>query len=230
MKGDFLNMKKNKMMRLASGLLVAVLLTTCVISGTFAKYVTSAEGTDTARVAKWGVAVTANGETFKTEYAKDDTSFSIAANTVVSTDKVVAPGTKGTMASMTLSGTPEVAARVSYEGHFDVSDNWTVDGAFYCPLVIKVGETAIYGSACTSAAEFENAVNAAINGTSKDYAAGTDLSADTIKGDSLEVSWEWPFTTGDENDQKDTALGNQAVVNNAATVTLDVKTTVTQID
>ena len=221
-------MKKNKMMRLASGLLVAVLLTTCVISGTFAKYVTSAEGTDTARVAKWGVAVTANGETFQTTYAKDDQSFTLAANTVVSTDKVVAPGTKGDMAAMTLSGTPEVAVRVSYEGQFDVSDNWTVDGEFYCPLQIKVGETTISGSDYTSAADFENAVNTAIEGVSKDYPAGTDLSQ--AGDDSLAVTWEWPFTTGEANDSKDTALGNQAVVNNAATVTIAVKTTVTQID
>ena len=47
-------MKKNTMMRVASALLVAVLLTTCAISGTFAKYVSSAETSDTARVAKWG--------------------------------------------------------------------------------------------------------------------------------------------------------------------------------
>ncbi|MFR0985955.1 MAG: hypothetical protein ACLSFZ_04975 [Frisingicoccus sp.] len=45
-------MKKNRMMRLASSLLVLTLLTTCVISGTFAKYTTQAGGSDTARVAK----------------------------------------------------------------------------------------------------------------------------------------------------------------------------------
>ena len=43
-------MKKNIMMRVASALLIAVLLTTCAISGTFAKYVSTASGSDTARV------------------------------------------------------------------------------------------------------------------------------------------------------------------------------------
>ena len=52
-------MKRNKMMRIASVLLVAVLLSTCVISGTFAKYTTSNSATDSARVAKWGVIITA---------------------------------------------------------------------------------------------------------------------------------------------------------------------------
>lgn len=53
-------MKKNKMMRLASCLLVAILLTTSVISGTFAKYTTSSTGTDSARVATWGFQDTAS--------------------------------------------------------------------------------------------------------------------------------------------------------------------------
>ena len=47
-------MKKNRMMRLASILLVLVLMTSSVVGGTFAKYTTSVEGYDTARVAKWG--------------------------------------------------------------------------------------------------------------------------------------------------------------------------------
>ena len=36
-------MKTNIMMRVASTLLIAVLLSTCAISGTFAKYITSAD-------------------------------------------------------------------------------------------------------------------------------------------------------------------------------------------
>ena len=65
-------MKKNTMMRVASALLVAVLLSTCAISGTFAKYVTTASGSDTARVAKWDVQISgiADGLFAKT-YAKD---------------------------------------------------------------------------------------------------------------------------------------------------------------
>ena len=51
-------MKKNAMLKIAAVLLVAVLLTTCAISSTFAKYVSSYESTaETARVAKWGLYV-----------------------------------------------------------------------------------------------------------------------------------------------------------------------------
>ena len=61
-------MKKNKFMRLASVMLMLCLITTCAISGTFAKYTTSATATDTARVAKWGVKVVVTG---KEAFAKD---------------------------------------------------------------------------------------------------------------------------------------------------------------
>ena len=47
-------MKKNRIMRVFSVLLALTLISTCAISGTFAKYVTRAEGEDAARVAKWG--------------------------------------------------------------------------------------------------------------------------------------------------------------------------------
>lgn len=214
-------MKKNKTMRLASGLLVATLLTASVICGTFAKYATQATSTDSARVAKFGVTITANGTTFAKSYAKDDAATAIT-NTVVSTENVVAPGTKGSMASMKLTGKPEVAVKVSYEGTFALNDKWTVDGKFYCPLTIKVDKTTINGTDYTSAADFQDAVNAAIKGYSKEYAPGTDLS--TVDGDSLAITWAWSYN-GD--DTKDTALGNAA---DPGTVTLGVKTTVTQID
>ena len=114
-------MKKNKMMRIASVLLIAVLISTCAISGTFAKYVTKAKGEDSARVAKWGVLVTLDGEAFLTEYEKDDDTYKPAyANTdstvTVQTsaeDKLVAPGTKNEGLVATLTGTPEVAVRYS---------------------------------------------------------------------------------------------------------------------
>ena len=111
-------MKKNKAMRFASGLLAVALLTTCAVSGTFAKYVTTTEGTDSARVAKWGVEVTTSTKSlFASSYTKaTDAGESVSANTVVasnSTDLLVAPGTS-TANSLTFSitGKPEVAVKV----------------------------------------------------------------------------------------------------------------------
>lgn len=223
-------MKKSVLFRVALVMLVLTMVTSCFVGGTFAKYVTSGEGTDSARVAKFGVAITANGETFATSYAAADTTATSIATTVQASEKVVAPGTQGNMASMVLSGVPEVAVKVSYEGAFDISSNWTVDGRFYCPLVITVGETEIDGATYTEEVAFENAVNDAFKNYWEEYAPGTDLSVDSVKADSLGVSWEWPFYVDEANDAKDTWLGNQAAAGNAATVTLTVKTTVEQID
>lgn len=220
-------MKKNKMMRAASALMVAVLLTTSVISGTFAKYVTSGSGSDSARVAKFGVTVSGTADTFKETYAKDDNSFTIAANTVVSNVDVVAPGTGGSMAAFTITGTPEVAVRVAFTGTLELGDKW-VDStsAYYCPIKITVGGTTFKGTTYNSADEFEAAVNNEIANYKNDYEAGKDLS--TIGANAPAISWAWAFTGND--DVKDTYLGDRAAAGNAATISLEVTATVTQID
>lgn len=221
-------MKKNVMMRVASVLLIAVLVSTCVISGTYAKYVTAGTGTDSARVAKWGVTVSGTGTTFAEVYETHDGAFA-ETNSVFASADVVAPGTSKEMAHFTLAGTPEVAVKVNYTADLALSTNWAAGGAYYCPLKITVCGTTLDGSTYASTAEFEEAVEGLIASWSKQYPAGTtDLATKTA--DDLVVSWEWPFSTSTENDVKDTELGNQAVVGNPATITLTVTCTVTQID
>lgn len=115
-------MKKNTMMRLASFLLIAVLITTSAISGTYAKYVTSDSASDTARVAEWGVEVAITGTLFGDKYAKTEAETvgdKITANAEISTvngagDKVVAPGTKN-LEGMTfkVTGIPEVSGTIT---------------------------------------------------------------------------------------------------------------------
>ena len=110
-------MKKNKMMRIASVLLVAVLLSTCVISGTFAKYTSTFEADDTARVAKWVVSVkdkTPASETFVFDLFNTiyDTNGSAAEGDV--DEDLVAPGTWGYMDFVITSAS-------------EVTSNYTVD-------------------------------------------------------------------------------------------------------
>lgn len=112
-------MRKNRMMRLASALLILTMVTTCAISGTFAKYVTSDSATDTARVAKWGVSVMASGDLFGTDYNPNSTEDSLdddvigTVKTSVSSsnaNKIVAPGTQNDVGyTISIAGTPEVA-------------------------------------------------------------------------------------------------------------------------
>lgn len=114
-------MKKNRMMRLASILLVCVLLTTSVISGTFAKYTTQDSASDMARVAKWGINVMVSGNLFGTDYKVNDSSaeadrvIAKTSNSVSSsdTDNLVAPGTMNdTGFTVKITGTPEVSYNV----------------------------------------------------------------------------------------------------------------------
>lgn len=114
---------KNRFLRLASGLFVLCLITTSVISGTYAKYVTGDNGNDTARVAKWGVELSTSGTLFGTDYAATgtgETADSIVASSTnvasAETDDVVAPGTKNNKGfQVKLTGQPEVAYKVTAE-------------------------------------------------------------------------------------------------------------------
>lgn len=120
-------MRKNKMMRVASALLVAVLLSTCAISSTFAKYVTSDSSGDVARVAKWGVVLQIEGDLYATSYEKKQDnsqttttttadSFSVISNHETNDvlDNVVAPGTASDDGFyISLTGQPEVATEIT---------------------------------------------------------------------------------------------------------------------
>ena len=139
-------MKKNRILRLASVMLMLCLITTCAISGTFAKYTTNGTATDSARVAKFGVVVASTGafateDTFGLTYTKADANYTLGTNSVVSDVQVVAPGTEGTLAAVSVTGQPEVAVSVKYTGALTLT-NWTTDGSDeYCPIVITVGST-----------------------------------------------------------------------------------------
>lgn len=108
-------MKKNVMMRLASFLLVAVLISTSAISGTYAKYTTQDSGKDEARVAKWGVELQVfgnlYGDTYTNQIVKEvtDNGDNIRVQSVDKAADVVAPGTKNEEGfEISLKGQPEV--------------------------------------------------------------------------------------------------------------------------
>ena len=162
-------MKKNAMLKIAAILMVAVLLTTCAISSTFAKYVK--DGTPTsadARVAKWGVEFTTktNDLFLKTYDGEGDVSVEATGS------EVVAPGTTNTASVTTdIVGTPEVAFELITTATVDLGDDeeaWEVNttgtDVFYCPLQFQINGTGawITSEGCTKAGEFETKINDAI--------------------------------------------------------------------
>ena len=231
-------MKKNRMMRLASVLLIAVLISTSAISGTYAKYVTTASGSDTARVAKWGVAIEVDGALFAQTYknvANQNTPGGEDATvlTVVSSskDKLVAPGTKNEEGiTFAITGKPEV----------DVNIDIDIDNASLKDVYLKKDTYKNYTTANDSEDSFELANNyhpllftlkdgtgAVVNNLenvniltiedylentlSKNYDANTDLATIVNDGNTdgkYRLTWKWDFENG--LDEADTLLGNLA--------------------
>ena len=210
-------MKKNNTMRVAAGLAVAALLSTCLVSGTFAKYTTDASSQDSARVAKFGVELVANKKAFAETYNEKNA----AAASVSASENVVAPGTSGVLEATQVTGTPEVAVHVDNTAEVTLGDNWVGEnGKYYCPLEVTVGnQTPLKGTTYSSAAEFKEAIEDAVKSTSNDYQVGDDITSA-----SPSVAWKWAFEGNSDPD--DTALGDAA----NAKIDIKVTTTVTQID
>ena len=193
-------MTKNKMMRIASVLLVAVLLSTCAISGTFAKYVTSDTGSDNARVAKWG---------FKTTSLVIDMFDGSYTNVQSGTaENVVAPGTTKT-ATIELVPAAQAAPEVAYTFDLNVTAVDTT-AALLNELVWSLNGTKVGDFAALQAA-----VNTEYD---KSYNAGV------LPTDEIEITWEWEFENGDN--VTDTTLGNEGT----AVLTIKLDFTATQVD
>ena len=228
-------MKKNIMMRLASFLLVAVLISTSAISGTYAKYVTSDDGSDFARVAEWGVVIEAKSfGMFTDKYETDDETATFTGEYSVDGEgeDVLAPGTEGEFANIKITGKPEVAVDVDIVATVAVSDNWKVGDEFYCPVVITVGTEEISGLDYDSATAFAEAIKLEIEDKSEQYAPNTDLGT-IYDNTNLDLAWAWAFegaADSEQTDEKDTALGDAAAAGNELMISIGVAITVTQID
>ena len=130
-------MKKNKFLKIAGAIFTMCLMTTCAIGTTFAKYTTGSKASDTARVAKWGVEVSASGTMFGTAYqdtiiADADTSATVQSNHNASfADKVVAPGTKNdTGIQISVKGKPEVEYKIEAKQTQAPSDIFLKQGSY----------------------------------------------------------------------------------------------------
>ncbi len=233
-------MKKNVMLKIASVLMVAVLLTTCAISSTFAKYVTAEKevASNMARAAKWGLTITATAPA--TSELDEDKNIKLFLNSYDgegdlsveghSDAIVVAPGTSNASDAFAIKveGQPEVAYQLIVKANLALS-GWEVGESasktYYCPLIITVDGTEYDGMDYTSMAAFETAVENAIvtailgevptaNGDSeyiKTYAPNTPVNS--AANDGVAVSWRWDFDESADNNidnEKDSLLGDAA--------------------
>ncbi len=198
-----------------------------------------------------------NTKLFKNEYSKDDVNYDAPSITVKSEEKVVAPGTGGTFGKISITGTPEVAVEIIAEPELTLT-NWVTQQDPYCPIKFTITNGNYtktingldYKVTSGGVSSFESNVEKAIveailkdavATTSKNgiktgsFEAGTDLSAIT---DDIIISWEWPFegatgnsSTGyNQDNEKDSELGDAAATGTAPTIKLDLGITVDQVD
>lgn len=215
---------KNKFMRIAAVMLMLCLVTTCAISGTFAKYTTEAAGTDTARVAYWGW----TGATMTLENLFDKTY----DTDVNAAEDAIAPGTTGNATFTiayddTVAAAPEVAYSFTVDANGtiadDIKNNPTIKWAVY--LQGTATDAIVWGSWDTMLSTIDGYSQARVG-------AGelpTAFNADQV----YVVAWQWAFegattdTDGDgitDQDELDTLMGNKATLDEV-TISITIKAT-----
>lgn len=206
-------MKKNRLMRIAALLLVLTLATSCFVGGTFAKYTSTTEATDTARVALWKFTIDENGdenvastETFTFDLFNtvkeigEDADDAEVKNT---SDEfaIIAPGTTGSF-DVVLTNKSEVTAEYKYA--------FAVDAAGV-PLEFSTNGT---------------------DGWTGDIATLDKDTFTTINMDgtvTITLYWRWAFERGagaaeiETNNDADTTLGLAGSAKPKVTVTIDVQ-------
>ena len=219
--------KKNRVLRLLFIVLLFTLISTCMMTGTLAKYVTEGSGYDSARVARWGVVVNASSPgsgLFSTTYAKTDSTYAgtvTVDSTLTNGDNLVAPGTEGELTGFSITGTPEVACRITVS--VDATQTVFTGWGSYEPILWTLSEG---GVPVTGVSDVSfGTLHTALNAISIDVPPGTDLS--TLTGFDYVISWKWPFSVSDAYDVEDTALGNATT---PPEIALAFDITVTQID
>ena len=212
-------MKNDKITRFAILILALTMITLMIVSGTFAKYTSSATGSDTATVAKWSIKV-GSGEGVEIAGSSSTVSFDLfstikdedggseadvagkASGTAVgstsTTAKIIAPGTSGSF-DIIVKNESEVNA--TYSIAFE-SNNTSI------PI-----EFSTDGTTWKSTLSEANVTNAAINMNS---AAQTKT-----------VYWRWAYDVSAARDTADTNLG-VAAQTSPASVTLSATITATQ--
>ena len=212
-------MKNDRITRLAILVLALTMITLMIVSGTFAKYTSTATGSDTATVAKWSIKVgtgdgveiagsssTVSFDLFSTIKDEDGNSeadvagkaSNIAVGSTAATAKIIAPGTSGSF-DIIVKNESEVNA--TYSIAFE-SNNTSI------PI-----EFSTDGTTWKSTLSEANVTNAAINMNS---AAQTKT-----------VYWRWAYDVSAARDTADTNLG-VAAQTSPASVTLSATITATQ--
>lgn len=182
-------MKKGK--RLIVLLLCSTLITAHYTSGTYAKYTSSMDTTDTARAARWGINVENEVDLFH------DSVIQGLKGSSTNDDNIIAPGTSGEYTFM-ISGTSETAYKIDIDAELE---DYT-GGRIHYYL-----DKRDLGSGEEGKEKLENLLENLLSGDV--YEAGYSLEEDG----SHTIGWKWEYEEYEDTnllDPVDTALGNTA--------------------
>ena len=196
-----------KKLSVLAALVLAVLVTAYSVSGTYAKYTTTNTLSGTATVAKWAIAMKADGDaitstttidlaTAMKDTVDDDTEANVASGKI-------APGTKGTF-NFNVDGTGtevDYTYTITLSNFQNVPTNFVLSGAEGTTVTTT-------GSGSTLAYEI----------------TGTVTHDATEKSITKTLNWVWAYETTD-GDEADTTDGIAA-----ETMAFDVTITATQVD
>ena len=193
--------RSSMMVRLVAVLAVIMMFTMCFVGGTFAKYTSSASGSDSARVAKWSFEVNdteiATTQTFTFnlfDTIKDSNGTDDETDMSPVDGSIIAPGTQGSF-------------QIKLENLSEVNATYAID----------------YTVTNTNSIPVKFSVDGGANWT-EDLA---DVTATNIAHTSgtvtITVQWKWDF---EGNNVRDTALGYTAT----DTITVAAAVTATQVD
>lgn len=235
-----------------SVIVCTLVIMSLTLSGTMAKYVTSAgDFAESARVARWGITIDA-GSDLVDPYTNEN-GVKVIDSYSSTTDKLIAPGTKGALVYFEMQGKAEVSYAVDvsdvtltigdgYEKLLDEQDE-TLE---YFPIIIKVckvdmknsGATVVnsYGMTNSGATKEFATVEALVNALNNDLATAFDearINPGTDVHKIYSVEWEWAYSADANSYQTrayDTILGETLVDNkNDFNISLAAKITAYQI-
>lgn len=106
-------------------LLSLVLITTCLVSGIFAKYVKKGNADFSIKLKEWGVTISSDTDLRK-EYTSDG-NVVVKSSTSINSgkDNIIMPGSSGRFAYFRINGSPEVAYSVDFSGNINIGDGYT---------------------------------------------------------------------------------------------------------
>ena len=195
--------RSSMMVRLVAVLAVTMMFTMCFVGGTFAKYTSSATGTDSATVAKWDIKVggtnIATNDTFTFDLfktIKDSNGSDVESDMSPVDGTIIAPGTRGSF-DIVIKNDSQVNATYAID--------YTVTNTNSIPVKFSVDGTNWFDDI-----NYLDVRSVAIN-----------MGATAT----VTVQWMWEFERTD-GDTQDTTLGSAA----SATLTVSAAVSAIQVD